>query len=69
MTSSIWTHRGDMQEHAKHIGGETFAIEDQYPTMSLEELKQLDVKSLANKDCIIYMWVTNPKLDWGIELA
>ena len=48
---------------------QVYAIEDYYPTMTLEELKQLDVKSITNKDAIIYMWVTNPKLDWGIELG
>ena len=44
---------------------QVYAIEDYYPTMTLEELKQLDVKSITNKDAIIYMWVTNPKLACG----
>ena len=40
-----------------------------YPKMSIEELKAMDIKSLANKDCLIYMWATNPFLQQGIELA
>jgi N6-adenosine-specific RNA methylase IME4 len=40
-----------------------------YPKMSISDLKEMDIKSLANKDCLIYMWVTNAFLQQGIELA
>lgn len=30
--------------------------------MPLEEIKQLQVGSIAEKDCILFLWVTFPKL-------
>ena len=43
-------------------------LED-YDTMSMDELKAMDIQSVANKDCLIYMWVTNSFLKKGIELG
>lgn len=43
------------------MGGKT------YLTMELEDLKNLNVKSLAKKDCSLFMWVTMPKLNEGLE--
>jgi len=40
-----------------------------YPTLSLDELKLLDVPSIAADNCILFMWVTNPHLAIGIDLA
>jgi N6-adenosine-specific RNA methylase IME4 len=40
-----------------------------YPTLKLSELKQLDIPSIAAQDCLMFMWVTNPHLAQGIELA
>ncbi len=39
-----------------------------YPTMSQDELKAIDVPSLAADNCLMFMWVVSPKLDEGIEL-
>lgn len=50
-------------------------IENQYPTMTIDEICSLDVKNITNKDCILYIWATAPKLlealkvinAWGFE--
>src|SRR3990167_1569189 len=34
-----------------------------YPTMSNKELCALPIKDIADKDCILLMWVTMPKLE------
>ena len=34
----------------------------QYPTMSIEQLCALDVKSLGDRDSVLFMWVTSPLL-------
>lgn len=39
-----------------------------YPTMPLNDIKQIDVQSLAADNCMMFMWVVNPMLDDGIEL-
>ena len=48
-------------------------IENQYPTMSLQEIKELEVP--AKDNCLLYLWATAPKLKealsvmeaWGFE--
>ena len=39
-----------------------------YPVMPLEDIKALPVKSIAHKDCALFMWVTMPKLIEGLEV-
>ena len=43
-------------------------VDTQYDTMSDEELLKFPINDYADKDCILFMWVTIPKLDFGIEL-
>ncbi len=51
----------------------TREIENQYPTMELEEICALPVKDLGTPDSVLFLWATNPKLleaikvieDWG----
>jgi len=40
-----------------------------YPTMSHEELMAFDIPSIANKNCILFMWAVSPKLDQALELG
>lgn len=44
------------------------AAENHYPTMSLAELKQLDVASLAARHSSMWMWATSAFLDQAIDL-
>ena len=43
-------------------------IDEQYPTMTKKELQQLPVKEIADKDCALFLWVTDSHLKEGIEL-
>jgi N6-adenosine-specific RNA methylase IME4 len=45
------------------------AAEDHYPTMSMEELAALDVKSLAADDCVLLCWATFPLLPDTLEVV
>lgn len=46
-----------------------------YPVMSIEDICRLPVKELADDDCMLFLWVTMPKLNeafnvikaWGFE--
>ena len=40
-----------------------------YPTVKLNDLKTLDVKSIAEDDCILFMWTTGPQMSNSIELG
>jgi|1_EtaG_2_1085319.scaffolds.fasta_scaffold16790_2 N6-adenosine-specific RNA methylase IME4 len=37
-------------------------IENQYPTMALDEICALPVQDLASPDCVLFLWATSPKL-------
>lgn len=38
-------------------------IENHYPTMSLQEICALPVSCVAEKDCVLFLWTTSPKLE------
>ncbi len=40
----------------------------QYNTLSVDELKKLNVKDITEEDCICFMWVTDSHLKEGIEV-
>ena len=44
------------------------AIENQYPTMSLEGLCALDIPKISLDDALMFMWATTPKLVEAIQL-
>lgn len=46
----------------EHVETESRAIENQYPTMALDEICALPVGTLATPDAILFMWATSPKL-------
>ena len=42
--------------------------ENHYDCMELKDLKEMPVKKIAKKDCMLFMWVTFPCLKEGLEL-
>lgn len=63
-----WTYRD------KALAGNRGAV-CKYPVMTIDDLCKLPVGGVAENDCILFMWVTMPKLDecfrvikaWGFE--
>ena len=59
----------------EHAESESRAIENQYPTMTLEDICALPVADIATEDAILFLWATSPKLaesmrvieSWGFE--
>lgn len=49
-------------------GGAQGTAAAQYPTMSLQALKDLPVKALATDPCVLFMWATCPLLPEALEL-
>ena len=47
---------------------ENRAIENQYPTMSIEEICALPFRDIATPDCVCFMWATSPKLEESIRV-
>lgn len=48
--------------------GKEIAIDNRYNLMSLQDLKEMPIKSLANKDSVCFMWATNPLMPEAFEL-
>lgn len=46
----------------------TGSAEHHYSTMSLKELKELNVSEYTAKNCILFMWTTGPLMKTSIEL-
>lgn len=44
------------------------ACEHHYETMKIEEIKQLPIKELCEKDCVLFLWTTYPMLKEALEL-
>lgn len=51
-----------------HIETESRAIENQYPTMSIDEIKGMALGDIAADDCVLFMWATSPKLAEAMEV-
>lgn len=43
--------------------------DEPYPVMSLDDLAQLPVKTLAAPDCALFLWVVDPLLDAAMKLG
>jgi N6-adenosine-specific RNA methylase IME4 len=43
-------------------------INTHYNTLTMDGLKSLNVESLADDDCLLFIWVVSPMLDEGIEV-
>lgn len=79
-----WDYGGKMQYDKTCIKSENVNFERkifisaanfQYPTVKLEQLKQLDVRSISLEDSLLFMWTTGPHMQnaiilgeaWGFE--
>ena len=50
----------------EHSKTDSRKIENQYPTMSIDELCRMDIP--ANENCLLYMWTTAPKLEESLRV-
>ena len=44
------------------------SAEQHYPCMKKADIQQLPVRDIAAEDCILFLWVTYPTLEEGLEL-
>ena len=73
-----WDYGGKMQYDKTTIRGENQDFEKkiflssasfQYPTLKLKQLMQLDVASIADDDCLLFLWTTGPQMANAIALG
>lgn len=48
-------------------GKEKKSAENHYPCMKIDDIYNLPVSNIAEKDCILFLWVTNPLLKEGLK--
>lgn len=44
------------------------SAEQHYPCMSIKQLCSLSVNEIADKDCVLFLWATFPKLPEALRL-
>lgn len=52
----------------EHSKTDNRAIENQYPSMSIEDICDLPVSDLATDDAVLFLWATSPKLAEAINV-
>ena len=62
-----WDYKGQKQ-HTGSGGIDSGGAIEHYSTVKLKDLKKLNVQSITADNALIFMWVTSPHLDQGIEL-
>ena len=48
--------------------GKGRSAEKHYPTMSKEEIQRLPIEEMTSKDSVLFLWVTAPCFEQGLEL-
>lgn len=48
--------------------GQGRSVENHYHTMNIKDIMALPVDKIADKDCILFLWITFPCLKEGIEV-
>lgn len=62
-----WDYHGQTQHNGKG-GKPTGSAAAHYSTVRLKDLKQLDVSSICEPDCLLFMWSSSPHLEQALEL-
>ena len=63
-----WDYKGQLQHGGEGRGDSGGAVRH-YPTIRLRDLKRLDMGSVAEQNCLLFLWSTSPHLDQAIELG
>ena len=73
-----WDYGGKMQYDKSIIKSENEGFKREiflssasfkYPTLKLNDLKKLDIASISENDCLLFLWTTGPQLANSIELG
>ena len=73
-----WDYGGKMQYDKTTIKDENIGFKKKifissagfkYPTLKLKYLKELDIKSISDDNCLLFMWTTGPHMANAIELG
>lgn len=61
-----WDYKGQTTFLQDNI---THSVNNHYPTITLDELKELNVPSILDDNALVFMWSSNPHLDQAMKLG
>ena len=66
-----WAYRQKQINFQSYDKGKKYFndVTEHYSTISNEEIKNLNVAGIAENDCLLFLWITSPNLDIGIEIG
>ena len=64
-----WRYRNESPPCLPEKQPDTCKIEYYYQTMSLEGIKNLPIKTICEKDCILFLWATTPAIQEALEVV
>lgn len=50
------------------MAGHSFSLDHEYPTQSLDWIKSLPVKDIADKNCALFLWAVSPMMPEALEV-
>lgn len=59
-----WSYRDKRKSHKRLCGGALA----HYDTMLINDIKMLPIQSIADENCILFLWVTFPNLHEGLDV-
>ncbi len=62
-----WQYKNYNYAETKNGNKAKRGIVKEYPTMTIEEIKNLEIHNIADDDCILFLWITFPLLQEGLD--
>jgi len=59
-----WSYRDKRDKHPRMCGGAL----SHYKTMEIDEIKQLPIFTIADEDCMLFLWTTFPNLREALDV-
>ena len=63
-----WSDKGMMVPPVKGKGGGSKNAKMHYPCMSIKEICELPVSNIADDNCVLLMWTTEPMLEMSFDV-
>ena len=64
-----WAYRQKQINFQSYDKGKKYFndVSEHYQTMTNEDIKNLNIAKISDKDCLLFLWATSPNLDIAIE--
>ena len=56
-------------KQGRQVGDSQKSIKLTYPTMSVEDIKRLPIKDIADKNCVLFLWTINKYIEQAYDIA